>query len=428
MKKFVFSIAILLCSSGSSHSQTSLLGRFLAAAKNDSVVIAQKETVSRLKKIPFSLPFISDVEMRVRNRGFDVEGQRYSLKIEPRGFGETKAARDLWRAQTSFEEYSNYGELNEKIMLLYIYFVDMLERKSLANGYHDLIPVFEDRIDVMEKLQNSTDFDLTDLVKTEKDYAKLISEKIEEEQETITANRYIWSILGDTLSGGIDTVGLISVAEIKKELEKTKPVLDEKNVYLKSMKSEFEYSEKRFRLEKTQARKIISFVEFSYDRGSYLEEYARDRSNTKSFDYNKAYIIELGIKFPMISSQKEDIARREIEFLNDKEEYARLKQELVAKVIKDREDIIAYIERYELLTRRETEADAEASLKKYLEMSGIDPLVLLEIQEDLIKNRMEKEKIYFSILRNYIYVMDVNGKLIETPMRNLLSAKQEILP
>jgi hypothetical protein len=110
-----------------------------------------------------------------------------------------------------------------------------------------------------------------------------------------------------------------------------------------------------------------------------------------------------------------------------KSEYESLQKEMAAKIKKDLSDINAYIERYELIGARETEADAEASLKKYMQLSGVDPLVLLSIQESLIKNRFEKEKVYFSILRNFIYVMDVTGKLTEKPIRNFLSAQDELL-
>ncbi|MBN1308711.1 MAG: hypothetical protein JXA18_12380, partial [Chitinispirillaceae bacterium] len=198
------------------------------------------------------------------------------------------------------------------------------------------------------------------------------------------------------------------------------------NVYLSDLKAEFEVSERRYELEKSQGKKVVSFLEFSYDHGSLLEEYAR-RDDLKDYNLYNAYIFEMGVKIPWMSNRNDDVARRQIDFLNDREDYLTLRKEMAAKIEKDTSDLRAYIERYELMTIRETEADAEASLKKYLEMSGVDPLVLLSIQESLVKNGMEKEKVYFSILRNYIYVMDIAGRLIEKPLRNFLSARHEAL-
>ncbi|MBN1307135.1 MAG: hypothetical protein JXA18_04410 [Chitinispirillaceae bacterium] len=416
--------ALLVCAGLATGAQKSLLGRFLQAAQNDSQIVDRRNHASLLRKAPFSMPLFEDAEVRVRNRAFDFGGQRYTFRLEPRGVGETKALNALKRAQLSYEETMNGYALNDLLLDRYVYFIDMLERKSLAMGYTDLIPVYEDRIRVMEQLQNSTDFDLTDLIKAEKELAKLISEKIEEEQEVATADRYLWTVVGDSLSGGIDTTGLISVTAIKKEVLGINFVLDENNIYLKQLENQFAFSEKRYTLEKSQNRRVLSFLEFSYDAGSYNDELAR-RSDKKEYDLYNAYIMEIGIKLPFISAARENVARRQIDFLNDKEEYNTLRRELAKKMKKDEDDIKAYIERYELLTARETEVDAEASLKKYLQMSGVDPLALLAIKESVIKNRMEKEKIYFSILRNFIYVMDVTGRLIQTPLVNLLSAQRE---
>jgi len=427
MNKKVLSLIVLIgCAAFTEAAPKSLLGRFLSVASNDSVVVSQQGHIDILKNTRSSMPLIGDAEIRVRNRAFDFGGQRYTLKLEPRGVGETKALRSYKRAQLDYEETLHRYTLNELLLLRYVFFIDMLERKSLADGYGDLIPVYEDRIKVLEQLQNSTDFNLSDLIKEEKNLAKMISEKIEESQEVATANRYIWSIVGDSLNGGIDTAGLISVAEIKKEFEKAVYTLDEDNIYLKNIREEFRFTEKRYEVERAQNRKLISFFEFSFDFGSYNDEIMQEHRN-KSSDRNKAVIMEVGVKLPFISGDREDVARRQIDFLNDREDCMKLREELASKMKKDIADMKAYIERYDMLTARETESDAEASLKKYTQMSGVDPLALLEIREALVKNRMEKEKMYFSILRNYIYIKDVTGDLIKEPLINYLSAQRETL-
>jgi hypothetical protein len=404
----------------------SLLGRFLAAAQDDSLIIARRGHVDLLEKMIPSVPLIGDAEFKVRNRAFDFTTQRYSLCLTPRGVGETRALREFRRAQIDYEKAVSEKMLSELLLERYIFFIDILERKSLAEGYREQIPVYEDRIKVMEQLKASTDFDLTELIKTEKDLAKLISENIEETQEVATADRYIRTIAGDTVSGGIDTAGLISIATIKARLGTISFVIDSTNFHLRNVMSEFEFSNKRYNVERARNRTIVSSLDFAFDFGSYNEETVRYRQG-RSYDQNLAYIIEVGFKLPFISGSREDIARRRIDFLNDAEDAFRLRRELAVKIEKDRADMEAYITRFDLLTARETEADAEASLKKYQQLSGVDPLVLLEIKEDLIKNRMEKKKMYFSILRNYVYLLDGVGQLSGTPALNILSEEREVI-
>lgn len=415
-----------MCISGTTVAQKSFLGRFLATATIDSVIVSKRSHLPLLKKAPFSMPFIEDAEIRVRNRAFNFGGQRYSLKLEPRSIGETRALHHYNESQKRYAENHHRSALNDLLLLQYTYYIDMLERKLLAEGYGKLIILFEDRIEVMEQLKNSTDFDLTDLIKAERDLAKLLSERIEETQEVATANDYILTQINDTLGGAIDSAGLISVEAIKAELGSKKYLIDENNIYLADLRAEFEVSKCRYTLEKAQGKKILSFLEFSYDHGSLLDEYAR-RADLKKYNLYNSYLFEVGIKLPWMSNRNDDVARRQIDFLRDREDYLSLHKEMSAKILKDIDDLRAYIERYELFTLRETKTDVEASLKKYLGISGVNPLVLLTIQESIIKNRMEKEKVYFSILRNYMYVLDVTGRLTEKPLRNFLSGQYEEL-
>lgn len=419
--RIIYLLLLLFTSTAPVFAQKSFLGRFLNAA-----VKQHQELGTAAKRKPFTMPVLSDAELRVRNRAFDFGGQRYSLKLEPRGFGETRALKKYLQSNKEFEETHKQYNLNETLLLRYIYFIDMLERKALASSYNDLILVFEDRIKVLEELQNSSDFDLTILIKAEKELAKLTSERIEEEQEVKIANEYIALSCGDSLGGEIDTVGLKSVAQIKSEIETIDAALfEESNIYLKDLKSELNCSENRYNLALKKDRKPISFFEFSYDFGSYNEELAR-RSNLKDFNLNNAFIVEVGIKIPGFSNNADDLVRYKMDYTFTKSEYKSLRNEMAAKIKKDISDIQAYIERYELMNLRETEADAEASLKKYMQLSGVDPLVLLSIQESVIKNRFEKQKVYFSILRNLVYVADITGKLTEKPIINVLSSRNEI--
>jgi len=406
--------------------QNSYIGTFLGATADDSSIVAQSRHAASIQKNSAFMPIIGDAEFKVRNRAWDVTGQRYTLKVTPRGVGETRSIKRYNSAQIAFEEGKNSYLYNDKLMQRYIAIIDLLERKMKLDSYNNLIVLYEDRIKVMDLLKNSTDFKLGDLIKAEKDLSKLAVEKIEEAQEIATVNAAIGSLLGVPQFSGFDTTGLIGVGSIKKKVDESPFNLEENNVTLRYMKRQFELAGSRFSYEKAQNRRLLSFVEFSYDNGSMLDEIDR-RDARKSFDLNQAFMVELGFKIPYLSGGNEDLARREISFLDDKEEYELVRRELVAKMKKDTSDIRALISQYEYLSARETEVDAEASLKKYLQMSGVDPLALLEIKENLLKNGVEKSTIYYSILRNFIYVLDVTGQLSAMPTKNFLLETPEII-
>jgi len=423
MRVTIFCVLAAGCISGG-FAQNRLMSAFLKSTSDDSQIVAQGRHADEVRKHSVFMPMIGDAEFRVRNRAWDVIGQRYTIRVTPRGLGETSALSHYNKAQIVFEEEKNRYLFHESLTQRYIAIIDLLERQMTVDSYSELITLYEDRIRVMEQLKNSTDFRLGDLIEAEKGLSKLTIQKIEETQEIENIYSLVAGMLGTGTFEGFDTIGLISVGTIKKLVQQSPINLDENNVTLKYMKRQFELADMRFQYEKAQHQQIVSYIEFSYDNGSMLDEIDR-RDKRKSFDLNQAFMVDVGVKLPFLSGGKEDLARRKISYLEDEERYQQIRRDMTAKMHKDTADIRALISQYEFLLARETEVDAEASLKKYLQMSGVDPLVMLDIKENLIKNGVEKATVYYSILRNFVYVLDVTGQLTALPMKNFLLESME---
>ncbi|MCX7725445.1 MAG: hypothetical protein N2053_01220 [Chitinispirillaceae bacterium] len=416
------------------NAQKSKMDEFLISTVKDSVLILQQQHSLMVKKHSFVMPIIGDAEIRLRKSDWyrndsilqNIFGLRYSLRLEPRGLGETKALKDYYETQ-EMAEVDRYGyTFNSLLMLRYLTIIDYFERSMNVKTNEELIEVYEDKIKVMEQLKSSVDFDLNELIRCEKELSKLNTQYLEEKQERDNLCYFLGKVLGDPNFKGFDTSELISVEQIKVIVDTMNFELDEDNLTLRYMKSQFELAKKRFELEKAQNRNIISYIEFSYDHPRMLDEINR-RERRRYYDSRNAFIFDIGFKIPGLTTNRQNFARREIDFAREFENYVEVRDNLKRKIKKDSSDIKALIKQYEFLRARETRVDAEASLKKYLEMSGMDPLVLLSIKENLIKNRAEKGTIYLSILRNFIYVLDITGQMSRKPLRNYLSVKQEII-
>lgn len=429
----IIPLVIIAVTSTAAENSTKM-SRYITSVQDDSLLVSQRTHAGIVRENAFTMPFIRDAEIRLRKGDYfkpgnaldEVFGLRYTLRLEPRGVGETGAIRKYHNAHAAFEEDREMYFKNEMLVQQYINIIDILERQSVEASYKELITLYEDRIRIMDQLKASVDFDLNDIIKAEKDYSKLTIQELEENQELSTLYAKIGERIDDPTFNGFDTTGLVTVGKIKKNIENTEFKLDENNFTLRYRKKQFELAEQRYELEKAENRKIVSFVEFSYDHANMIDE-LDSKSERKPYDMRNAYLVEIGFKLPFISADKQDYARRKIDFLKDKEDYEQLYRELEQKMKKDAADIRALIKQYEFLTARENQVDAEASLKKYLQMSGVDPLVLLSIKENLIKNKAEKAAIYFSILRNYIYVLDVTGQLNKEPLKNFLSDTHEVI-
>jgi hypothetical protein len=110
-----------------------------------------------------------------------------------------------------------------------------------------------------------------------------------------------------------------------------------------------------------------------------------------------------------------------------RDNYDELKKELRERIKKDIQDIKLLVSQYEFLEARKNDVNAESSLKRYLEMEGIDPILLLSIKEDILKNDIDKERIKHDIFRNYIRIIDATGMICKRPFRNYLHMNKEII-
>lgn len=402
------------------------IGKFLLTAEEDCAIKAQNEKVEFLKGSSSNMPLIDDIEIRIRNDAYKFDRQRYTLRVEPRGFGETGALRDLYTMRLKYHEQKKELLINRLLKDRYLLVIELLHRRSMLKLYKELIVLYEDRINVLKQRTGSLDFDLNDLIKAEDEFTKLKFDNIERERNIKRLKKEINRYLPGESLIEFDTAGFVSIEFISDLAENTEFILDTNNVYLKYDRLTFQLAEKRYNLETAEGRRYISFFQFSYDHGERMEEMER-KNDGRDYDLNRAYIMNLGIRIPYINTDRHDINRRKLTYLDDRENYQKLKRVLGERVKKDSEDIRILVSQYRFLEARGNDVNAESSLKRYMQMDGIDPTILLSIKESILENNIKKAKIKFDILRNYIRVIDVTGQLSKKPLRNFLSSNQEVI-
>ncbi len=426
MKAAVFEILVISLCLQSIHAEKSAIGTFLLTADKDYAVAEQEKKVSFLEGSSKNMPVIDDIEIRIRNQAFRFDGQRYSLRVEPRGFGETRSSRNLYRQRVNYNKQRREVLYNRALKNRYDMIIDLLFRESMLQFHKDMTVLYEDKIKVLRKQLGSENFNLTDIIKAEDKLTQLKFENIERERSVNRLKKEIGLYLETEETVKFDTAGLLTVEDINKAVENTEFMLDTNNVNLKYDRLNFQLAESRYKMEVSESRRYVPFFEFGYDHGERLEELA-EKEDGDEYDLKRAFIMNLGIRIPYINTDRQDINRRKLEYLTDRENYLELKKELAERMKKDIEDIKLLVSQYTFLAARESDVNAESSLKKYLKMDGVDPLILLSIRQSILENDIKKEKIRFDIYRNYIRVIDVNGQLSHKPLKNYLSLKQEVI-
>jgi hypothetical protein len=339
---------------------------------------------------------------------------------------ETRAAGSYNSSLITTKRMKRNLLLNIAIYNRYITFIDLLEWKTLLELYHELITLYDDRIKVLEESAYSEKFELEKLVKAEDDRSDEKVFSLEIEKNISVLEQRVAYYLGDSSFTSFDTSGLVSIETIIRRIETGTFSLDTNNAYLDFYRTEIDLARKRFDLEKAETRRYLDLISFNYDNGEMYDELMR-KYDLKDYNLKKSFSIELGFRIPNLTLAAHELNSRRADLLKESEKYEKVKDELSEKVRKDLADLRQLIAQYRYLKERSSQVDVEASLKKFVQIDGIDPLVVLEIKEDILKNRISSTSIKYGIMRNYIYVIDNAGLLSQTPIRNYLSENMEIV-
>jgi len=428
MKFMLFTVVavVLLAVPFSGYAQVVSVKKIIASAQTDYAVGAQQKKCDILKNASSGVPFVRSLEVRGKNDAFWEENIRYSFRVSPKGWGEEGAQRRLFITEKKMTEQEIRLQLHEALLMRYAAIVEFFENQVTNQLYKELIVVLEDRIKVLEKSSISTDFDLNNVIVAENDLTKLNDQSIQTDKDM---RMYLWKIrefLADTAFIGFDTNNFVAVETVIERVRAASLGADSDNVRLNNFRLKYFVSQDKYLAQKAADRRYISFASFTYDYGEYIEE-NNHRLQYKPYDLNKRYSVELGLGLPFLTTDKRDAARKEATVLSDKVEFDLAKRELIEKTARDIRDVEALITHYKYLLSRQNEVNAQGSLQKYLQMNGINPLMLLSIKQGLLENSVRIEKTRFDIYRNYLQILDETSQLSQLPLVNYLSASKELI-
>ncbi len=425
---------LILITLGIAEQGTVTITTFLVADEKSAAIKTQKDKVNFLKKSSSNMPVIDDVEIRIRNNAYKIDEQEYSLRIEPRGFGETKASRNLYKTNLSYQKQKKKIMESKLLKNRYNRILNYMNTQSMVRLYKQLNVLYEDKIKVLKNKTASLKFNLVDIIEVENEYTKLKFNNIEREIKLNKQRDKIRKILKDEAFEDFDTLTFIDMKSINAFIEETEFELDVSNIYLTAGKLRLQLAKDKFNLETAESRRYINFFQFSYDHDNMKDEMEiRDENETKldflkeDYDLNKAYTFQVGFRIPFFNVDRHDINRRKLSYLSEKEDFNDLEKDLEKRIEKDAHDIKILFSQYTFLLARKNDVNAESSLKKYLELDGVDPIKLLSIRESIINNDIKIEKIKFDILKNYIRILNVSGYLYQKPIKNYLSVNLDAI-
>lgn len=385
------------------------IGDFLASAKNDLLLKNQEEKISFLRTTSPNTPFLNKVEFRTRtDEGFDHSGQRYSLRLYPNGQGETKAGEKVYHTTVKSNRTQYDLLLHRALKKRYIMVINLLKELDYLDLKKKLMLVQEDKAIVLNSRVNTPDFRITEFIKAKDTLVELQIEIIGLENKISVIEESIRSCMQTEDSIALKVETLAGVDLVRKTFLQFDHHVDDDNIYLKNSNYDKEIVQGMLELEKAEGKRYLNFFEAAYDN----DEGGRP-SDSISFG--------VGINLPFIRSNRMEVNRRKLQFLSAKGEHEELKRSLGENVRLLSREMNNMFRQYDVLIEEKTTGGTESALKKYMETEGIDPLMLLDMQESIVKTDILVKQKQYEIYTTYLEYLDISGQLTRRPIRNYLS-------
>ncbi|MFP4680887.1 MAG: hypothetical protein ACLFQB_10445 [Chitinispirillaceae bacterium] len=413
-------------------SQPIRLSDFLSTVREDYNLEKQTEKIEFLENSKPGLPFTDKVELRVEDaapfskRWKLYERMRYSLRIRPSGVREAFAVRKVHNSTLKHNIHKRDMRLNKLLRQRYMLAFELMYRNAVVVRVGELITLYEDFTHIYDRKVNEADFDFNSLIDSEDELTELRLDFVEQKNLVHALEQRVKAILPDVQSVEFDTTGLLDINRVNKIMSSTPIVMDSANIHLRKNLLKLREAEAKYRHETVSGREYINHIELGFDSDHFFDEKQR-KADGKEYDISKAYNFEIGFTIPAINTDQLNINRRRMKIMDEMGDFNQLKEELVQEVAVLNREIQTLVQQYNLLMERRSSIRKKSSLDKYMRIDGEDPLVLLRLKESVIESEIQMEKIKFDIYKKFIRKMDLSGNLSGKPLRNKVSAKQELL-
>lgn len=385
---------------------------FLGTSSQQNTVEYQDKIVDFLNNTSFKMPWIEEVEIRSRTHDFEIGRQEYIFRVTP------NSPRQRW-AQKKYHNSSIRARETERTILLEEALLDRYEIiagiyfcNKLIEAKKDFILVFQDRINTLQKSGSYSNFDITDLLKTEDDLYDLEMD-ILNLQNTRTNLQNLVSLLTespDTLL--ISEQNFIRVADIKNTLPELYDFSLEQHPLLANQQAKIDMLQHEFNVENAESRNILDFVESRFE--GQQDDLLRERIS-----------IGIGFKLPLKGSAKiklNELKLEQIEALNKEDE---ITYELLFEKAEYVNKMDHLLEEHALLLQQLEKTTARFNSGDLVELSDAAAYTLLRIKENILDKELAIVRKEQEIFETYLELLHLSGVVARPPLRNYLSADLE---
>jgi hypothetical protein len=381
----------------------------LRTAQDEPVVNLKNRELDFLQNTNFELPLVDELEFRTETDEFVWRRQEYLLRMSFNSY-QKHLKQDLFHhSLIASEESEKQFLLHQQLLRKYIQLVNyVFQKRELAHLEKEKL-VLKDQIYVMRKLgASSTELDLDDLVDAENDLFDLESDELELNGDLSTLRKAFSVDLKTNAPIEIDTTNFIEISI----LQSTLPSIftnNDKHPKIIQQQRNIDQVISEYALEEAENKQIIDFVQLKYTGAR------------KSMNFGEEWSIGAGLRIPTKGTNRLKLNELELERIEEENQLQLYQIQLAERIQKAQNKLNILFDQHDLIQSQLKNSQASYALEKLNTTTPKNTLVLLQIQEGVLKRQKRLLGIEYNIFRSYLDLLDLTGKVSEIPLRNYLS-------
>ncbi len=385
---------------------------FLGTSAQQNTLEYQDKIVDFLQNTSYKMPWIEEVEIRSRTHDFELAQQEYIFRVTPNSPRQRWAQKKYHNSSIRALETERHILLEEALLDRYEIIAGIYFCNKLIEAKKAFILVFQDRINTLQKSGSYSNFDITDLLKTEDDLYDLEMDILNLENTRTNLQNLVGLLTesADTLL--IDEQNFIRVEDIKSTLPELYDFSPEQHPLLANQQAKIDMLQHEFNVENAERRNILDFVESRFE--GQPDDFLRERLS-----------IGIGFKLPLKGSAKlklNELKLEQLEALNKEEE---ITYELLFEKAEFVNKMDHLLKEHTLLLQQLEKTNERFNSGDLVELSDAAAYTLLRIKENILEKELAIVKKEQEIYETYLELLHLSGVVAKPPLRNYLSANLE---
>ncbi len=408
-RKYTFSLLALVVLVETAFGQTSFsTSSILATAKTQTAIALQERKIDVLNAQSYKLPFLEKIDFQTETDRFDWKRQEYRVRTSFNSWDEMKGLRQQKAASLVKEQAERTVLFKDVLYDRYALLVEYRFEQAALNMYRQLSTVFVDKRDVLQKMAKlSTNFNIEDLIKAEEAAFDFQQKMLQSEGSIRNINQFLKRTFDTSDSLQLDTADWIPLSMLRR-LASELPTTADKNPVLAYQQAAIGVVQSDYNLEKSQTKKII--------------DYAQLRNSARNKDaLVREWSVGVGIAIPYRGSSKIELNNIAFKRLEAENKLKNLQTNFDLEIFNVQQDLDLIFKEYDFIEKQVNESQTLYALDHYANIQGAPPLVLLQMQELVLKRQAQLVLLEHLAFQKYIKWLDLTGKLSEMPLRNYLS-------